>query len=132
MRKLALIASALGLIAFSGIARADEKAEKSEKVETGTTLGGKPKTVKTKKIESSDGTVTESKTETVLPKSDERRDDSSAAPARRDDSNMNSDMSEKVEHKTTLTGKKQTKSTKKIHNPDGSETESTTTTETKK
>lgn len=136
MRKIALILSAFGFVAFAGAARADQKTEHSEKTETSTTLTGKQKTTKTKKIERADGSTTEVKTETVTPKTDKREvvekragdrpvvtEKREVTPVRHD-----SEASEKTEQHTTLTGKKQTKSTKKIENADGSRVETTTTT----
>ncbi len=149
MRKLALIMSTFGFIAFAGLARADQKTENSEKVESGTTLGGKHKTTRTKTVERADGSSVESKTETTRPKTEERRDladrrdvekrdmqkrdiDESKRDIdenKRDvDTRRDNGVEEKTEHHTTLTGKKQTKTIKKMDNADGSHTETTTTT----
>ncbi len=128
MRKLALTLSALGFIAFAGIAHADQKTENTEKTDSSTTLGGKHKTTRTRKIERADGSTVDQKVETTTPKDVDKRDDID----RRDDTgNVRHDekmgADEKVEHHTTLTGKKETKTTKKYQKPDGSEVESTTT-----
>jgi hypothetical protein len=129
MRKLALILSAFGFIAFAGLARADQKTENTEKTDTSTTLTGKQKTTKTKKIERADGTTTESKVETTRPKTDADKRDTTATPVRNDEAKPEVKNNEtKTEEKTTLTGKKQIKTTKKVDNADGSHTESTTTT----
>jgi hypothetical protein len=131
MRKLALMFGALGFIAFSGLGNADEKTVKTEdtvKTESGTTIGGKHKVVKTRKTVAADGTTTDSKTEVVTPKSEKRDVDNNAVKPVRDDKNVNSEVSEKTEEHTTLTGKKQIKSTKKVEKPDGTQVESTTTT----
>jgi hypothetical protein len=122
MRKLALVLSAFGFIAYSGIAHADDKAETGEKTDVSTTLTGKKKITKTKKTVNADGSTTEMKSETTLPKRD---DDGNV---RRDDNSGNSEFSEKSEHKTTLGGKKQTKTTRKVEGADGRESESTRTT----
>jgi hypothetical protein len=122
MRKLALVLSAFGFIAYSGIAHADDKAENTEKTDVSHTLTGKKKITKTKKSVSPDGTTTEMKSETTLPKSDEQG-------VRRDDNNSGSnEANEKVESKTTLGGKRQIKSTKEFKGADGRESESTRTT----
>lgn len=131
MRKMALTLGALGFIAFAGLANADEKStstENSVKTESGTTISGKHKNVKTKKMVNADGTTTETKSETIAPKSDKRdveTRDNGVAPARSDDK---SNVDEKTEEHTTLTGKKQMKSTKKAERSDGTTTETTTTT----
>jgi hypothetical protein len=124
MRKLALVLSAFGFIAYSGIAHADDtnKAENAEKTDVSTTLSGKKKVTKTKKVMNADGSTTEVKSETTLPK---RNDDGTA---RRDDANRDTELDQKTEHKTTLGGKKQIKSTKKVQGSDGSETDTTRTT----
>jgi hypothetical protein len=136
MRKLALVFGALGFIAFAGAARADQKTENTEKTDTSTTLTGKQKTTHTKKIERADGSAVETKTETTRPKSDVkreeiRRDDNSATAVRHDDNaavDRDTGAQVKTEEHTTLTGKKQMKTTKKVDNADGSHTETTTTT----
>ncbi len=128
MRKLALVLSAFGFIAYSGIAHADDKAENTEKSDVSHTLTGKKKISKSKKSVSPDGTTTEMKSETTLPKSEEqgvRRDEQGV---RRDDTTGSSEASEKVESKTTLGGKRQIKSTKEFKGADGRESESTRTT----
>jgi cytoskeletal protein RodZ len=129
MRKLALMFGALGFIAFTGLANADEKTtENSVKTESSTTIGGKHKTVKTKKVVAADGTTTESKTEVVTPKTEKsEKPVDSAKPVRNDDKTRTSEVSEKTEDKTTLTGKHQIKTTKKVEKPDGTTVESTTT-----
>jgi hypothetical protein len=144
MRNLALVLGALGFITFAGVARADQKAENTEKSDTSTTLTGKKKTTHDKRIERADGSAIETKTETTRPKNDVtrdeakrdeakrdevRRDDDSATAARHDDRDVNHDNGAEVkttEH-TTLSGKKQLKTTKKVDNADGSHTETTTT-----
>jgi hypothetical protein len=136
MRKLALILSTFGFIAFAGMARADQKTENTEKTDTTTTLGGKHKTTKTKKVERADGSSVETKTETVTPKTDaDKRDttarDNTATPVRHDEAvraDGKTDATVKSEEHTTLTGKKEHKTTKKVENADGSHTETTTTT----
>jgi|KBSMisStaDraftv2_1062788.scaffolds.fasta_scaffold1089720_1 hypothetical protein len=122
MRKLALALSTFGFIAFAGIAHADQKTENSDKTDTSTTLTGKKKTTHVKKVERADGSGIETKTETTMPKNEVKRDE--ATPVRNDD-----DANAQVETKehTTLTGKKQVKTTKKMDNADGSHTETTTT-----
>ena len=141
MRNLALVLSAFGFIAFAGMARADQKTENSDKTDTSTTLSGKHKTTRTKRVERADGSSVETKTETTRPKDADKRDDNSATAVRHDDDtavrhdnarrddNVRDDNGAEVktsEH-TTLTGKKEMKTTKKVKNPDGSETETTTT-----
>jgi hypothetical protein len=145
MRNLALVFGALGFITFAGVARADQKSENTEKTDTSTTLTGKQKTTHVKRIERADGSAVETKTETTRPKNDVkrdeakrdeakrdevRRDDNSATEVRHDDrADVNHDNGAEVkttEH-TTLTGKKQLKTTKKVDNADGSHTETTTT-----
>lgn len=150
MRKLALIMSTFGFIAFAGMARADQKTESTDKTESGTTLGGKHKTTRKKTVERADGSSTETKVETTRPKADDRNDvadrrDTDKRDVRSDDDkrdvrNVRDDdtkrdverhdngLEQKTEHHTTLTGKKQTKTTKKVDNADGSQTETTTTT----
>ncbi len=146
MRKLALIMASFGFIAFAGMARADQKSENTEKTESGTTLGGKHKTTKTRTVEHADGSSTETKVETTRPKENkkdvaDRRDvrDDNKRDVRTDDNRdvrdadkrdvrTDNGVEEKTEHHTTLTGKKQTKSVKKVDNADGSHTETTTTT----
>lgn len=126
MKKLALILSALGLVAFAGVSRADDvKSENSVKTETGTTLTGKKRVTKTEKVINPDGTTTETRSETVMPKKEERKD---IAEKRTSDEGA----TVKTEHHTTLTGKKETKKTKKVENADGSETTTTTKTTTEK
>lgn len=125
MRKLALTLSALGLLAFSGAARADQKTENSEKTDSTTTLTGKHKTTRTKSIERADGSGVETKVETTTPKEADKRDND-AEPARRDD--QKSDVTEKTERHTTLGGKQQVKTTKKMEKADGTQAETTTTT----
>src|SRR6476620_10904537 len=131
MRKLALILSTFGFIAFAGMARADQKTENTEKTDTSTTLSGKQKTTHTKKIERADGSSVETKSETIRPKNEVKRDD--AMPVRHDervDADRKVDdtgTQVKTEEHTTLTGKKQVKTTKKVDNADGSHTETTTT-----
>ena len=89
---------------------------------------------KTKKVERADGSSVETKTETVTPKTDaDKRDvrDSDATPVRHDEavrSDGKADATVKSEEHTTLTGKKEHKTTKKVDNADGSHTETTTTT----
>ena len=124
MRKLALVLSAFGLVAFAGVARADQKSENTEKTDSSTTLTGKHKVTHTKKVERADGSGVETKVETTSPKDADKRDDR-AAPARHDHGDNGADV-ETTEH-TTLTGKKQVKTTKKVDHPDGSQTETTTT-----
>lgn len=132
MRKLALAVGAFGLLSFAGVARADQKTENTEKTDTTTTLTGKQKTTHTKKIERADGSSIETKSETTRPKNDrdaERRDDR-ATNVRHDDAVADHDndrVKVKTEEHTTLTGKKQLKTTKQVDNPDGSHTETTTT-----
>ena len=132
MRKIALATAALGFIALAGIASADEKVstENSVKSESGTTITGKHKNIRTKKVVNADGTTTETKSETIAPKN-EKRDmetrDNGVANTRGDDENK-AQVNEKTEEHTTLTGKKQMKSTKKVERPDGTTTETTTTT----
>lgn len=139
MRKLALIMSTFGFVAFAGMARADQKTENSVKTESGTTLGGKHKTTKTKTVENADGSSTEVKTETTRPKAEDRKDVADRDADRdtrnvRDENRRDSDVrhdngvEEKTSHHTTLTGKKQSKTVKKVDNADGSHTETTTTT----
>jgi hypothetical protein len=124
MRKLALTLSALGFVAFAGIANADQKTENIEKTDTGTTITGKHKATRTHKMENADGSGVETKTETVTPKNVDRADDRDTRAVRDDG---NAQVTEKTEHHTTITGKKQVKSTKKVENADGSQTETTTT-----
>lgn len=126
MRNLALVLSAFGFIAFAGVAHAD-KTENSDKTDTSTTLTGKHKTTHVKKSERADGSSVETRTVTTTPKDADKRDDE-AVRARHDD-NMNSDngAETKTTEHTTLTGKKETKSTRKVEHPDGSQTETTTT-----
>jgi len=120
MRKLALVVGAFGLLSFAGIARADhQKTENSEKTETSTTLGGKHKTTRDKKIERADGSSVETKSETTRPKASDR---DAVDTDKRDD--MDSNV--KTESKTTLTGKRKT--TRSYDAPDGTHTETTTTT----
>jgi hypothetical protein len=136
MRKLALILSTFGFVAFAGMARADQKTENTEKTDTSTTLTGKQKTTHTKKVERADGSAVETKTETTRPKSDVKRDEvrrDDTMPARHEE-RVDADRRDndtgaqvKTEEHTTLTGKKQVKTTKKIDNADGSHTETTTT-----
>jgi len=135
MRNLALVLSAFGFIAFAGMARADQKTENTDKTDTSTTLSGKHKTTRTKRVERADGSSVETKTETTRPKDADKRDDNGATAVRHDDDtavrhdNARDDNGAEVktsEH-TTLTGKKEMKTTKKVKNPDGSETETTTT-----
>jgi hypothetical protein len=134
MRNFALVLSAFGFIAFAGMARADQKTENTEKTDSTTTLTGKHKTTKTKKVERADGSSVETKTETVTPKTDaDKRDvrDSDATPVRHDEavrSDGKADATVKSEEHTTLSGKKERKTTKKVDNADGSHTETTTTT----
>jgi len=140
MRKLALVFGALGFIAFAGVARADQKTENTEKTDTSTTLSGKQKTTHTKRVERADGSAVETKTETTRPKNDVkrdeakrddiRRDDNSATAVRHDeraDADHDNGAEVKTSEHTTLTGKKQFKTTKKVDNADGSHTETTTT-----
>jgi hypothetical protein len=126
MRKLALALSTFGFIAFAGIAHADQKTENSDKTDTSTTLTGKKKTTHVKKIERADGSGIETKTETTIPKNDVKRDENrdEAMPVRNDD---NGKAQVETKEHTTLTGKKQIKTTKKMDNADGSHTETTTT-----
>ena len=136
MRKLALILSTFGFVAFAGMARADQKTENTEKTDTSTTLTGKQKTTHTKKVERADGSSVETKTETTRPKSDVKRDEvrrDDTMPVRHDE-RVDADCRDndtgaqvKTEEHTTLTGKKQVKTTKKMDNADGSHTETTTT-----
>jgi hypothetical protein len=134
MRNLALVLSAFGFIAFAGMARADQKTENTEKTDTSTTLSGKHKVTHTKRMERADGSSVETKTETTRPKDADKRYDDTADvrhdDARRDDvrrnDNDNGAEVKTTEH-TTLTGKKEMKTTKKVNHPDGSETETTTT-----
>ena len=124
MRKLALTLSAFGLLAFAGVARADQKTENTEKTDSSTTLTGKHKTTHTKKVERADGSGVETTTETTRPKNEVRRDDDATA-VRNDEDNGKAEV--KTSEHTTLTGKKQIKTVKKMHNADGSDTETTTT-----
>ncbi len=126
MRKLALVLSAFGFIAFAGVARADQKSENTDKTDTSTTMTGKRKTTHTKKIERADGSGVETTTETTMPKSADKRDDRDATAVRRDE-NKDHGAETKTEEHTTLGGKKQLKTTKKVDNGDGSQTETTTT-----
>ena len=135
MRKLALVFSALGFIAFAGVARADQKTENTDKTDTSTTLTGKKKTTHTKRVERADGSAVETKTETTRPKN-EVRHDSDATVVRHDDGTVrhddgtvdhNNGAEVKTTEHTTLSGKKQIKTTKKMDNADGSHTETTTT-----
>lgn len=136
MRNLALVLSAFGFIAFAGIAHADQKSENTEKTDTSTTLSGKHKTTHTKKSERADGSSVETKTVTTSPKDVDKRDEMNTRDeadkrddsmrARHDENNDNGVESKTTEH-TTLTGKKEMKTTKKVQHPDGSETETTTT-----
>jgi hypothetical protein len=118
MRKLALTLSALGLLAFTGVARADQKTENSDKTDSTTTLGGKHKTTRIKKVVRSDGSSFENKVETTTPKDADKRDINEGKD----------EMNEKTEHRSTLTGKEETTTTKKVEKPDGTQIESTTTT----
>ena len=133
MRKLALVFGALGFIAFAGVARADQKTENTEKTDTSTTLSGKQKTKHVKRVERADGSTVETTTETTRPKNDVKRDevrhdDNSATAVRHDDRADHDNGAEvKTTEHTTLTGKKQYKTTKKVDNADGSHTETTTT-----
>jgi hypothetical protein len=120
MRKLALTLSAFGFIAFAGLAHADDKTnENTEKTESSKTLTGKRKITHEKKVTGADGTTTEMNSETTLPK----QDDNAAA-----DRSGSSSASEKTEQKTTLGGKRQLKTSKKVDNADGTSSESTRTT----
>jgi len=137
MKKLALILSAFGLVAFAGVSRADDvKSERSNKTETGTTISGKKKVTKTEKVTTPDGVTTETKSETVMPKAEEHKDIAEQRDVeKRDVEKRDTDegATVKTEHHTTLTGKKETKKTKKVENADGSETTTTkTVTEPKK
>jgi hypothetical protein len=141
MRKLALILSTFGFIAFAGMARADQKTENSDKTDTSTTLTGKQKTTRVKKVERADGSGVETKTETTRPKNDAAKNDAAKNDVRRDDAtpvrnderadverkDSDSGAQVKTEEHTTLGGKKQVKTTKKVDNADGSHTETTTT-----
>ena len=146
MRKLALVLGALGFISFAGIARADHNStENTDKTDTSTTLTGKQKTTHTKRVERADGSAVETKTETTRPKNDVKRDDAKRADVRRDEVRRDENAATPVRHDdhatvdhdngaevkttehTTLTGKKQLKTTKKVDNADGSHTETTTT-----
>jgi hypothetical protein len=140
MRKLALVFGALGFIAFAGVARADHKSENSEKTDTSTTLTGKQKTTHTKRVERADGSAVETKTETTRPKNDVKRDEAKRDDVRRDDNSAtvvrhddraaadhDNGAEVKTSEHTTLSGKKQLKTTKKVDNADGSHTETTTT-----
>ena len=120
MRNFALVAAAFGMLAFTGVSRADQKTENSEKTDTSTTLTGKTKTTKTKKVERADGSTMEQKVETTRPKPGDR---DAVEKARHEDTGDHV----KTEEKTTLTGKKELKTTRKSVAPDGTETESTTT-----
>jgi hypothetical protein len=123
MRKLALVLSAFGFMAYAGIAHADDtnKAENTDKTDVSHTLSGKKKITKTKKTANADGSTTEMKSETTLPK---QNDDGTT----RRDENGTSESNEKTEQKTTLGGKKQTKQVKDVKGADGRETETTRTT----
>jgi hypothetical protein len=125
MRKLALVLSAFGFIAYAGIAHADDvnKSENIDKSDVSTTMTGKKKVTKHKKMMNADGSSTEVKSETTLPK---RNDDGTVRDS--DDNNGTTELNEKTEHKTTLGGKKQIKSTKKFEGADGRESETTRTT----
>ena len=131
MRTFATILSVFGFIAFAGLAHADEKTEKSVKTESGTTISGQKKTTKTEKVKSADGSSTETKTEVVAPKHD---DAAKPGEAKREEIKPagTAAVTEKTETGTTLTGNKKTTKTKKVENPDGSKTETKTTTEIKK
>ena len=121
MRKLALVAAAFGMFAFGATGRADQKTESSEKTDTSTTLTGKTKTTKNRKVERADGSTMEEKVETTRPKQGDR---DAVEKARHEDT---ADQV-KTEEKTTLGGKRELKTTRKSVAPDGTETESTTTT----
>jgi hypothetical protein len=121
MRKLALVAAAFGMLAFVGTARADRKTENTEKTDSSTTITGKAKTTKNHKIERADGSTMEQKVETTRPKPGERQA-VDRPPDHKDQDQV------KREEKTTLSGKKEMKTTRKTVAPDGTETESTTTT----
>jgi hypothetical protein len=135
MRKLALVFTAFGFIAFAGVAHADDqKTENTQKSDTSTTLTGKRKVTHSKKMVAPDGTTTETKSETTMPKNEDKRmddraerRDSDTMPARHEDNNGQDQVQEKTEHHTTLTGKKQLKTTKKLDRADGTSTETTTT-----
>ena len=119
MRKLALALGMFGFIAFAGVAHADQKTENSDKTDTSTTLTGKHKSTHVKKVERADGSGIETKTETTRPKNEVKRDETNrdeATPAR-DDGDANAKV--KTEEHTTLTGKKQIKTTKKMEGADG-------------
>ena len=124
MRTLALALSTFGFIAFAGMARADQKTENTEKTDSSTTLTGKKKTTHVKKVERADGSSIETKSETTRPKDAVKRDDD-VTPARHEDADSNEQV--KTEEHTTLGGKKQVKTIKKVDNADGSHTETTTT-----
>jgi hypothetical protein len=127
MRKLALALGTFGFIAFAGMAHADQKTENLDKSDTSTTLTGKRKTTHVKKVERADGSSMETRSETIRPKNEVKRDEMNrdeATPVR-DDGDANAKV--KTEEHTTLTGKKQIKTTKDVKNADGSETETTTT-----
>ncbi len=126
MRNLALVLSAFGFIAFAGVARADQKTESTQKTDTSTTLSGKHKKTHVQKTERADGSSVETKTETTMPKDTDKRDDE-AVRARHDDNNAETGADTKTTEHTTLSGKKEMKTTKKVDNPDGSHTETTTT-----
>ena len=125
MRNLALVLSTFGFIAFAGVARADHKTENTDKTDSSTTLTGKHKVTRDKKMERADGSSFETKVETTRPKNADKRDDDRALPARHDDGDNGAEV--KTHEHTTLTGKKETKSTRKVQHPDGSQTETTTT-----
>ena len=125
MRTLTLALAAFGLVALGGVARADHKIENSDTTDTSTTLSGKHKVTRDKKMERADGSSVETKVETTRPKNLDKRDEDRAT-ARHEDSDNNGVDVKTSEH-TTLTGKKQMKTTKKVENPDGTQTETTTT-----
>jgi hypothetical protein len=122
MRKLALTFAALGFVGFAGIAHADQKTEKVEKTDSGTTISGKHKNTRDRKVTNADGTSTETKVETTSPKNGDDH------PANDDGK---AEVSSKTEHHTTLTGKHETKTTKTVDNGHGTKTETTTTAVTK-
>jgi hypothetical protein len=133
MQKIALVMAAFGFVAFAGVARAD-KAESSDKTDQSTTLTGKHKTTHTKKIDRADGSSLETKSVTTVPKNDDDRattDKRADRADRRDDRADKRDADHGADVKTTdhttLSGKREIKTTKKLDNADGSQTETTTT-----
>ena len=124
MKTLALALSAFGLVALGGVARADQKTQNTEKTDSSTTLGGKHKITRDKKVERADGSSMETRVETTTPKDADKRD-ADRATARHEDGDNGVNV--KTSEHTTLTGKKQMKTTRKVEHPDGSETDTTTT-----